>query len=131
VYDDAARRKLHARIDALTAGAQPRQQMNVGQMIAHCDPHLRHSLGEFATPVNKPIRFFPRTPLDHLPAADAKGVPTMNEMVIPSRARSKKTASSCRTISKTGRTGANPHAGTRRVRQDRRHAHGTCSRAIT
>ena len=84
VYDDAARRKLHARIDVLTAGAQPRWgKMNVGQMIAHCDLHLRHSLGEFATPVNKPIRFFPLNLLIIYLLPTPKGVPTMNEMRDP------------------------------------------------
>ena len=60
VYAAAARRKLHARIDALTADSRRRWgTMTVGQMIVHCDGHLRHSLGEPLTPVDKPIRHFP------------------------------------------------------------------------
>lgn len=84
VYDAAARRKLHARIDALTASAQPRWgKMTVGQMIAHCDLHLRHSLGEHRTPVNMPIRFFPLNLLIIYVLPTPKGVPTMDELRDP------------------------------------------------
>ena len=81
VYDAAARQRLHARIDALTADARPRWgRMNVGQMLAHCDGHLRHSLGEPLTPVNKPIRFFPLNLLVIYLLPTPKGLPTMDEL---------------------------------------------------
>jgi hypothetical protein len=84
VYDAAARRKLHARIDALTADSRPRWgKMNVAQMIAHCDLHLRHSLGEHLTPVDKPIRFFPLNLLIIYVLPTPKGVPTMDELRNP------------------------------------------------
>jgi hypothetical protein len=84
VYDAATRRKLHTRIDALTADSLPRWgKMNVGQMIVHCDLHLRHSLGEHLTPVNKPIRYFPLNLLIIYVLPTPKGVPTMDEMRNP------------------------------------------------
>ena len=84
VYDAGARRRLHARIDALSSGAQPRWgKMSVGQMIAHCDLHLRHSLGAHATPVNKPISFFPLNLLIIYLLPTPKGLPTMDEMRAP------------------------------------------------
>ena len=84
VYDASARQKLHARIDALTVGARPRWgRMNVGQMVVHCDGHLRHSLGEHLTPVNKPIRFFPLNLLIIYVLPTPKGLPTMNELRDP------------------------------------------------
>ena len=84
VYDAAARRNLHTRIDALTPGAQPRWgKMNVGQMVVHCDMHLRHSLGEHLTPADKPIRFFPLNLLIIYVLPTPKGVPTMDELRSP------------------------------------------------
>jgi len=84
VYDAASRRKLHARIEALTADARPRWgKMTVGQMVAHCDLHLRHSLGEHATPVNKPISLFPLNLLIIYLLPTPKGLPTMDEMRDP------------------------------------------------
>lgn len=84
VYDASARKKLHARIDALTADARPRWgRMNAGQMLVHCDGHLRHSLGEHLTPVNKPIRFFPLNLLIIYVLPTPKGLPTMNELRDP------------------------------------------------
>ena len=84
VYDATARRKLHARIDALTPGSRPRWgRMTVGQMVAHCDLHLRHSLGEHLTPVNKPIRHFPLNLLIIYLLPTPKGVPTMDELRDP------------------------------------------------
>lgn len=84
VYDATARRKLHARIDALTADAPRRWgKMTVGQMLTHCDLHLRHSLGEPLTPVGKPIRFFPLNLLIIYVLPTPKGVPTMDELRDP------------------------------------------------
>jgi hypothetical protein len=84
VYDAAARRKLQTRIDALTADARPRWgRMNVGQMVVHCDGHLRHSLGEHLTPVNRPIRFFPLNLLIIYLLPTPKGLPTMDELRDP------------------------------------------------
>ena len=84
VYDTAARQKLHARIEALTAGSQRRWgTMTVGQMIAHCDLHLRHSLGEHVTPVNMPIRFFPLNLLIIYLLPTPRGLPTMDELRHP------------------------------------------------
>ena len=81
VYDAAARRKLQARIDALTPDLKPRWgRMNVGQMIVHCDLHLRHSLGEHLTPVGKPIKYFPLNLLIIYLLPTPKGVPTMDEL---------------------------------------------------
>ena len=84
VYDAAARRKLQARIDALTPDLKPRWgRMNVGQMIVHCDLHLRHSLGEHLTPVGKPIKYFPLNLLIIYLLPTPKGVPTMDELRDP------------------------------------------------
>ena len=84
VYDTAARQKLHARIEALTAGSQRRWgTMTVGQMIAHCDLHLRHSLGEYVTPVKMPIRFFPLNLLIIYLLPTPRGLPTMDELRDP------------------------------------------------
>jgi len=84
VYDENARGELHARIDALTAGSRPRWgRMSVGQMVVHCDLHLRHSLGEHLTPANKPIRFFPLNLLIIYVLPTPKGVPTMDELRDP------------------------------------------------
>ncbi|MCE9593016.1 MAG: hypothetical protein K8S98_02380 [Planctomycetes bacterium] len=84
VYDATARGKLHARIAALTADSRPRWgKMTVGRMVAHCDLHLRHSLGEHLTPVNKPIRFFPLNLLIIYVLPTPKSVPTMNELREP------------------------------------------------
>ena len=84
VYDATARAKLQARIDALSADARPRWgRMNVGQMVVHCDGHLRHSMGEQLTPVNKPIRFFPLNLLIIYVLPTPKGVLTMDEMRDP------------------------------------------------
>jgi len=84
VYDPTARRRLQTRIDALRADSRPRWgRMNVGQMLVHCDGHLRHSLGEPLTPVNKPIRFFPLNLLIIYVLPTPKGVPTMDELRDP------------------------------------------------
>jgi hypothetical protein len=84
VYDAAARRKLQTRIDALTPELKPKWgRMGVGQMLVHCDKHLRHSLGEHLTPVNKPIRFFPLNLLAIYVLPTPKGLPTMNEVRDP------------------------------------------------
>jgi len=84
VYDAPARRRLHTRIDALTADSRPRWgRMTVEQMIAHCDGHLRHSLGEPLTPVNKPIRHFPLNLLIIYLLPTPKGLPTMDELRDP------------------------------------------------
>jgi len=84
VYDTAARARLHARIDALTADSRRRWgTMSVGQMIVHCDRHLRHSLGEPLTPVNKPIRHFPLNLLIIYLLPTPKGLPTMDELRNP------------------------------------------------
>ena len=84
VYDAAARRKLQSRIDALTPDLKPKWgRMNVGQMIVHCDLQLRHALGLYLTPVNKPIRFFPLNLMIIYLLPTPKGVPTMDEMRDP------------------------------------------------
>lgn len=84
VYDAAARGRLQARIDALAPSSKPRWgRMNVGQMIVHCDLHLRHSLGEYLTPVGKPIRFFPLNLMIIYLLPTPKGVPTMDELRDP------------------------------------------------
>ena len=84
VYAAAARSKLHTRIDALTADSRRRWgTMTVAQMIAHCDGHLRHSLGAPLTPVNKPIRHFPLNLLIIYLLPTPKGLPTMDELRDP------------------------------------------------
>ena len=84
VYDAPARARLQARIDALSAGSRARWgRMNVGQMLVHCDGHLRHSLGEPLTPVNKPIRFFPLNLLVIYVLPTPEGLPTMDELRDP------------------------------------------------
>ena len=84
VYDSAARQRLQARIDALTPAAKARWgRMNVGQMLVHCDGHLRHSLGEPLTPANKPVRFFPLNLLIIYVLPTPRGVPTMDELRDP------------------------------------------------
>ena len=81
VYDAGARRRLQARIDALTPAAKPRWgRMNVGQMIVHCDLHLRHSLGEYLTPINKPIKYFPLNLMIIYLLPTPKSLPTMDEL---------------------------------------------------
>ena len=81
VYDATARRKLQTRIDALSADLRPHWgRMSVGQMVVHCDGHLRHSLGEPLTPVNKPIRFFPLNLLIIYVLPTPRGLPTMDEL---------------------------------------------------
>jgi hypothetical protein len=84
VYDAAARRKLQARIDALRPDLKPKWgRMSVGQMIVHCDGHLRHSLGDHLTPVDKPIRFFPLNLLLIYLLPTPKSLPTMDEVRDP------------------------------------------------
>lgn len=84
VYDVVARSKLQARIDALTPDLKPKWgRMSVGQMLAHCDGHLRHSLGEPLTPVHKPIRFFPLNLILIYLLPTPKGLPTMDELRDP------------------------------------------------
>jgi hypothetical protein len=84
VYDATARQKLRARIDALKPDARPRWgRMSAGQMVVHCDKHLRHSLGEPLTPANKPVRFFPLNLLIIYVLPTPKGVPTMVELRDP------------------------------------------------
>jgi hypothetical protein len=82
VYDPAARQSLHARIDALTSESKPRWgRMNLGQMIVHCDLHLRHSLGDLPLArMDVPIGRFPLNLLVIYILPTPKGVPTMAEL---------------------------------------------------
>src|SRR6185503_16395037 len=85
VYDSAARQRLHARIDALTAESKPRWgRMNVGQMIVHCDLHLRHSLGDVPLArMTVPVGRFPLNLLVIYVLPTPKGVRTMDELRDP------------------------------------------------
>lgn len=84
VYDGAARRQLQERIAALNPGLQPHWgRMSAGQMIVHCDLHLRHSLGEFLTPVRRLIGRFPLNLMIIYLLPTPKSVPTMDELRDP------------------------------------------------
>jgi len=85
VYDLAARRRLHARIDALTPEAKPRWGcMSVGQMVVHCDLHLRHSLADFPVArMSVPVGRFPLNLLVIYILPTPKGVVTMDELRDP------------------------------------------------
>lgn len=84
VYDAAARGRLHERIDALRPDLEPRWgRMRVGQMVVHCDLHLRHSLGEHLTPVRLPIGRFPLNLMIIYLLPTPKSVPTMDELRDP------------------------------------------------
>jgi hypothetical protein len=85
IYDPAARQRLQARIDALTPESKPRWgRMNVGQMIVHCDMHLRHSLGDLPlVRMTVPVGRFPLNLLVIYVLPTPKGVRTMDELRDP------------------------------------------------
>jgi hypothetical protein len=85
VYDSAARRRLHARIDALTPESKARWgRLDVGRMIVHCDMHLRHSLGDLALArMSVPVGRFPLNLLVIYVLPTPKGVRTMDELRDP------------------------------------------------